>query len=312
MIPQSVIEEAISWMVILQAGNVAESTMQDCLRWRASNTIHEQAWQQLQAINQQIVEMPKGLTHEVLNRDQKDRRAVLKSVMLVAGVGALSATGYRYTPWQQWMADYGTAVGEQSTIQLADGTQVMLNTDSAIDIAFTSTERRIQLLKGEIYITSGHDHSTPYRPLTVQTVHGNVLALGTRFIVHHKTESTWVSVLESAVEVNPLKASKQRVRAGESIQFDSNALDSVQTANPNDTAWIDGVLIAKNMRLDAFVDKLDRYFKGKIRCDESVSDLAISGVFPVNDIPRTIEFIQNTLPVRAAYRTRYWITLTSL
>lgn len=312
MIPQSVIEEAISWMVKLQAGNVEETTVQECLRWRASSTMHEQAWQQLQAINQQIVELPKSLTQEVLNRDQIDRRAVLKSALLVVGVGAISATGYRYSPWQQWMADYGTAVGEQSTIQLADGTQVMLNTDSAIDIAYTSSERRILLLKGEIYITSGHNKSSLYRPLIVQTNHGDVLALGTRFVVQQKGDSAWVSVMESAVEVSPLNASKQHVRAGESIQFDSNTLDSVQTANPNDIAWIDGVLVAKNMRLDAFVDKLDRYFKGKIRCDESVSNLAISGVFPINDVPRTIEFIQNTLPVRAAYRTRYWITLTSL
>jgi ferric-dicitrate binding protein FerR (iron transport regulator) len=43
-----------------------------------------------------------------------------------------------------------TATGEQKTIDLADGSRVVLNTASAWDIVFNAEERRLKLHAGEI------------------------------------------------------------------------------------------------------------------------------------------------------------------
>jgi transmembrane sensor len=49
---------------------------------------------------------------------------------------------------QGWAADYRSAVGQRRDVTLADGTQLILNTDSAIDVRFDANERFIRLYRG--------------------------------------------------------------------------------------------------------------------------------------------------------------------
>ena len=49
-------------------------------------------------------------------------------------------------------AEYETAIGEQKTILLPDGSEVLLNTNSQITLTFTSAERVLHLVRGEILI----------------------------------------------------------------------------------------------------------------------------------------------------------------
>jgi ferric-dicitrate binding protein FerR (iron transport regulator) len=80
--------------------------------------------------------------------------------------------------WEEWLADLRTATGEQKSF----GTRLVLNTASAVDVAFSSNERLVKLVAGEILITTGRDPSPDFRPFILQTRQGNVRALGG---VHH-------------------------------------------------------------------------------------------------------------------------------
>ncbi|KAG1059180.1 hypothetical protein G6F40_018182 [Rhizopus arrhizus] len=63
------------------------------------------------------------------------------------------------------------------------------------------------------------------------------------------------------------------------------------------------------MRLDAFVDELSRYRKGRLVCDPAVAGLRISGSFPLGDTDRVLAAVERALPVRADRYTRYWVVL---
>ncbi len=75
---------------------------------------------------------------------------------------------------------YVTAIGQQQTISLPDGSSIQLNTGSEIRVEYAATARRIHLLRGEASFTVAHD---PDRPFDVFAAQGRVRAVGTAFAV---------------------------------------------------------------------------------------------------------------------------------
>lgn len=66
-----------------------------------------------------------------------------------------------------WGADYQTRTGEQREITLTDGSQVWLNTRSAISVHYHAGARLLKLVAGEILVHTAHD--TNSRPFYVET-----------------------------------------------------------------------------------------------------------------------------------------------
>ncbi|WP_052185151.1 FecR domain-containing protein [Methylotenera versatilis] len=317
-----IVQEAINWMVKLQSGIASSQDLEGCNDWRGENPQHEAAWQQLQSLTYNLKAVPSNLAHATLEQDGlvklrvnvdkklQDRRSALKSIAVLAGVGTFAFSGYRFAPWQQMLADHATGVGEQRTVMLADGSRMMLNTNSAVNIYYDRNQRLIELVKGEVLITTAHESAALYRPLSVQTAQGNVRAMGTHFLVRQQENTTLAAVYEGALEVRPKNAALAiHLNAGQQLIFSANQTGKVTPADPNLNAWSDGVLIANNMRLADFVEELDRYWQGKITCDESAKNITISGVFPLKDTDKVIETLQQTLPIDAVTRMRYWTVL---
>lgn len=309
-----IVQQAIEWMVKLQSGTVTSGDIAECELWQSQSSQHEQAWQQLESLRGRFSTLPNSLAHATLdkalpNNILQSRRTALKSIAILVSAGTLSLSGYQFAPWQQMVADYGTKVGEQRTIMLTDGTQMMLNTDSAVDIHFDDQQRLLKLLKGEVLIITGHNASE-LRPFSVQTAQGNVRALGTRFIVRQQESTTFAAVYQASIAVHPDHAMQTtQLKAGQQITFSAVQTDAISQADPNLSAWSDGVIVASNMRLIDFASELDRYRSGKIICDASTADLKISGVFPINSPDHVIALLEQTLPIRAETRMRYWTVL---
>lgn len=77
-------------------------------------------------------------------------------------------------------AAYVTAIGEQKTVLLPDGSEVVLNTNSQLSITFTPSARVLRLARGEILVRVAKDGS---RPLSVVAGDRIVQAKGTEFTV---------------------------------------------------------------------------------------------------------------------------------
>jgi transmembrane sensor len=212
-------------------------------------------------------------------------------------------------PWEDWSADYQTATGERSTIALADGTQLVLNTASSVDVRFDSRQRLVQLYTGEVLVTTAADKMLPARPFRVQTRQGMLRALGTRFDVRQEGMRSHVAVFEGAVELTPLKAPGVVVQAGQQCSFTANRAGPVQAADDSQALWSQGVLFADKMRLADFVDELSRYRHGRLSCDPAVADQRVSGAFQLKDTDQALLLLSKVLPVRIERITRYWVTV---
>jgi len=309
-IPLNVIKEAAIWLSRIQEKPLSSAEHQDLLKWRSLSKQHEQAWQRAEKLVDKFHHIPADLGMSVLGRPQStDRRAIIKSLAILLVTTPATFMAYKELPWQNWSADYHTAKGEQRTIQLADGGKLITNTDSAVDIEYGEHERLVRLYQGEIYIETAPDALN--RPFIVETEHGRLHALGTKFVVRKQENNSYLAVIEHAVEVLPSMSVTQRVlvSAGQETTFNTTAIATQQPLNDNATAWLDGVFYADNLPLSDFIATLSRYRSGVLKCDDSTSEIRISGAFQLNHPDKVLDILQETRPIRIDWRTRYWGTL---
>jgi transmembrane sensor len=230
--------------------------------------------------------------------------------MIVAGPAGYLA--WRAAPWPEWTADVRTATGERRELQLPDSSRMQLDTGSAVDIAFTATERRLVLRAGAIAVATAPDATR--RPFLVQTPHGTALALGTRYTARLLDEdSTLVVVRQGVVELRAAAGGEAvLVTAGQQARMGRSGAAPARSATLASDGWTQGVLYAEGMPLGEFVAELARYRPGIVRCDPAVARLTVSGAFQLRDTDQALLALAASLPVRISMRTRYWVHIAAL
>ncbi len=315
-IPADVARTAVEWLVTLQGDDVDDDTRTAWRSWLSQHPDHLRAWQHIEAMNARLRGVASPLATAVARaaltqpQSASRRRAINALAVLFVGGGTAWLTR-EYTGLQTLMADVHTAVGEQQLVTLDDGTRVRLNTDTAIDVAYSSTERRITLQRGEIQVETAVDSHALPRPFVVALRTATLRPLGTYFGVRQIPEGGWIGVTEGAVAVRPADniAAERIIGAGQEAGFSSHEVDGPKSLAEAALAWTDGMLVATDMPLSKFLAEVDRYRPGHLRCDPSIASLRVSGTFPVMDTDRILDALRSALPVRIHFLTRYWTTV---
>jgi transmembrane sensor len=318
------LEQAITWAVRLGSGSAEATTIAACDAWRAAHPANEHAWQQVQAVEDAFRQVPAmgvagnpggTLAHAALraatrSRAQQGRRRALGALAAMGFAttgGLLGLFLWRETPWVQH-ADFATAVGERRRVQLADGTELDLNTGSEVQVVFSPRQRRIVLRRGELFVRTGADSGAMLgrRAFWVESTHARFEALGTRFGVRLREGQTQLSMIEGQVAIHAGEhrtASQVVAQAGESYIMRGGAAPPQRIVDRSfePDAWTQGALVARQMRLDAFIAELARYHGAPLLCDANVGSMRVSGVFQLDGpdpVGRALEALVRTLPVR--------------
>lgn len=297
------LHEAARWFARLASDSVSSVDHAEWRRWHDQDTAHAQAWQRMLGVRQRLDAVPARLAsatlHQAGKSTGKGRRRALGALVALAVLGSAVWPVLQAIHWREWTADYRTAIGERRDLHLPDGTAVVLNTGTALD--HRTRRRELRLYAGEIHVATpdvaqtGHAH----RALRVETPHGVVQPLGTRFTVRVEEGWTRVVVLEKAVEVTPESGSRSlRVNAGEQVTFDAEHLGVTEAAATAADAWTRGSLVISDRPLSEVVAELARYRREGIELDPAVSSLRVSGAFPLDDIDRALAVLTQSLPVR--------------
>ncbi|MEG1734554.1 MAG: FecR family protein [Comamonas sp.] len=308
------LDEAAQWLARQHSGSFTQDDQAGLAQWREQSEAHRQVWAQAQLLAHKFGMVPPAVGMAVLDRRRiqaSNRRALLRLVAALAVVPAGVWLGLSAQPWWQLGAgDYRTATGEQRDILLADGSQLTLNTATAIRVKFDARQRLIVQHGGEILVDSAPDTQPVHRPLLVQTSQGLMEALGTRFVVRTDSQSTRLAVLEGSVRVSPsLLTASRVVNAGEQLQFSSQFIGAVTAIDMQVAAWKQGFIYADEMSLQDFISELSRYRTGLLRCDPEVRGLRVSGIFQINDTDKVLQLLASTLPIRVQMRTPYWVVI---
>ncbi|MBK5435858.1 FecR domain-containing protein [Pseudomonas sp. TH32] len=299
------LEAAARWYVDLRCDELNDATREAHRRWLDGDPHHRLAWERLTRLQERFERVGPGIARPTLSSARTKRRDVLKVLSLLLAAGGTGALAWRTTPLPSLMADQRTATGEHRSLRLDDGSQLQLNTATAVNIGYSPQLREVQLLSGEILIETARD--TPARPFVVHTREGSIRALGTRFIVRREADRTHVCVLEHAVEVRTANTSPTvRVEAGQQLAFSEDVAGNLQPANQQADAWTHGMLVVNDSRLGDFIRELQRYRPGHLACDPAVAALRISGAFQLANTDTILENLTSTLPVRVRQFSRYW------
>lgn len=303
------LEAAATWYVQLNDEAVDEACMQAWQQWLKASPQHAAAWERVEILQNQWSRVPPQAALSSLGAANAQRRDVLKVLSLLLTVGGAGWLAAEYVPYRALLAQQYNRGNQHRTLQLEDGSRLVLNADTAVDIRFDSEQRLIHLHQGEILVQTARD--VAQRPFMVLSEEGSVLALGTEFSVRQLAGKTRVGVLEAAVQVRPLQSIHHpgRLLAGWQVTFDRNQVSAPERLAPGSTAWVQGMLSVNDWTLGDFLDELSRYRPGVLRCSESIRHLSISGAFRLDDTDTVLENLSKTLPVKVRYLSRYWASV---
>lgn len=309
MLDREVLQAAATWYVNLSAAPDCEQERRAWRNWLAEDVRHAQAWTQVEHLQQRLGLLTPDLALPTLADVRARRRAVNKVLGLLLMAGAGGASLLAVEPLSSRLAEYRTAKGERRELQLADGSQLILNTDSAVDVDYGSTLREIRLHRGELLLQTARDPAN--RPLLVHTAQGSVRALGTRFSVYSHDGRSEVRVFEHAVEIRPgsTPALVQRVEAGQQAAFDSRQVQGITPLAEASDAWTRGMLMAVDWPLPRLLAELGRYRPGYLGCAEELGALKVTGAFRLDNSDAVLAYLASALPIRVRYLTRYWVRL---
>lgn len=294
-------DQACRWIARLNADDAAESDRQSFALWLAANPAHRDAmddmldlWEDLEVLKYRPAEQPARVSR---------RRWIGSGIALAASLvlALMLSPQLGLGPDSQ---QYRTRLGEQLSVNLADGSSVRLNTNTVIDVVFSGGERRIELERGEAFFQVAHDAR---RPFLVTAGHTEVRALGTAFNVLLKGERSEVTVTEGVVRITELDAPGTRpaqaevLHENQRIAGDSRGLDPLPAADTNSLlAWREGKLVANNMKLGTLVEELSRYHPTEIFIAEpGLAETTVSGVFMLEDLQNILLALEHTSDVRS-------------
>ena len=174
--------------------------------------------------------------------------------------------------------------GSQTELNLADGTSVRINAESSIKYRrnFNAKSRIVNLI-GEGYFQVKKGES----PFTVNTKHGSVTVLGTKFNINSRNDMIEVVVNEGSVSFNPNIENQESenviIRQGHYI---NNQTFTPQTIpHPEYPGWIHNKLILNKTNLETVCDQIERKFDVNIKLDSNqLNRISITGVIDAEDL----------------------------
>ena len=308
-------EQAIDWMVKLRAGAIDAALQERFDAWLAMDRAHSQAWARLQdrlggsfhtvlALDRRLPGQA-GEARKLLLQPHGSRRDALR---VIAGLGLLGGgvwLGARTQLADALLADLRTGRGQRQNFNLADGSRLSLNADSAVDLRFDDRQRLVILRHGELLIEVAPD---PRRPLLVRTAEGEARALGTRFLVAQEQNASRLVVLQHSVEARLFDGTKQVVQEGQSVLLHARQIDLVSGDQRQRADWLSGRLNVLDEPLEQVIDALRPYSRGLVRVAPEIRGLRVQGVFPLDDPDRALSALAETLPIRVD-RYSPWLTL---
>lgn len=298
-IEDSITKQAAYWFATLQDENHSAAEEQAFKEWLASSEQHQAAWQQVALFSQTMTELDKKAAKSALTPHTRKTARSFSHVALFSSLLLIGLT--LFTFWgRPPSGHYQTQIGETKQLELADGTQLWLNTNTSVDIVYSEQLRAIQLHQGEIWVRSGKEKNRSYRDLVVATEDGQLIALGTEFSVRYKSDFTVLNVFEGAVEIAPsdTRASTLIIPSGQQGRFDeTHILEQGLSAEQASAAWVNGMLFANEQPLCDFIDELNRYRPEAIQCPESLNRYRLVGTYPLKKMANILLAIETSLPV---------------
>lgn len=296
----------MGWRVRQEAGVLPPAQATEFDAWLARSVEHQEAyasvgdfWAAAGDLRQHPRYAPlRQRAEAVVERARFTRRALAAG--FAAAVLGVGGAGLYFHMAPRPLADqsFRTAVGQQATVTLPDGSQVTLNTDTVVHTRANDERRLVYLDKGQAFFKVAHDRRHPF---VVTAAGRTVTALGTAFDVRIDHGELKVVLVEGKVRV---EAAPSRIRnsaapaakpatpmatdmspGSQLVAVDDAEWRLTPTDVGRETSWLKGQLVFDDEPLGNVVDEMNRYSTRKIAiADPGLADRRVSGNFAPGDV----------------------------
>lgn len=348
------LEAASRWLLKMDEGTLSAEDNAALGVWLDEDPRHREVLLEVSAVwdkTDALALLAKFFPHDVIDRKRPTvakRRpwvvpaAIAASLMVLAASIALLLPSLRTVldgtatvPTQ--IASFETAIGEQKTVLLPDGSEVVLNTNSELSLTFTASARVLNLVRGEVFVQVAKER----RPFSVIAIDQIVQAKGTEFSVEiTKDQHVEVIVTEGTVVVeiqpksslplgtksasgqgfvappvfaqladNTLSAGEEvTLRVADSVTKDVSA-DDIEVR----LSWTKERLIFRSEPLEKALQEVERYTNVKfVILDEQLKSETVSGIFKTGDVEGLLASLKVNAKASFRYETQSRVLLSSL
>jgi transmembrane sensor len=264
--------DALDWLMRITSGDATVGELRQFEAWRAQSAAHGEAYRSALGIWQSMEEASRQTPADRIsaNTPSSCAFATRRRMLLGGGLAATAATASVLMvrpPLGLWpsladlLADYHTATGEQRRIAVTEQVSAELNTRTAIGRRVTAQGEAIELIAGEVAISSicSADH-----PFTVLAGGGQTRSARAKFDIRYDGGKVRVTCLEGVVQIKKSGAGTT-LQANQQVSYSDQTLSAVRTVDPTIvTAWQHGLLVFRDEELSQVVAEVNRYWPGRI------------------------------------------------
>lgn len=327
--PDDAFDVAAEWHSQFEDGEPNPAERERFEAWLAADPKNRSAYESVQrswagmasaAVDERILNMRR----EALTAPQKKRLNSLRPFRIAASILVIAVAAIiliRNNPLTSHLGrgDYTTRIGERSTITLADGSTVVLNTESRIHVAFDAQVRRVQLLAGQAWFEVAKNQP---RPFLVEAGDRVITAHGTAFDIrlegHDRVQVTLIEGRVSVEAINKTGAGPNIPEHEDLLPGDQLTVSATRPAMMRKTevtkvtSWREGQIIFDDDTLATAVAEVNRYSPKKIiLADPRLATLRMSGVFIAGHSDSFLQTVTGHFPIKVTSDSEGQLLLTT-
>jgi transmembrane sensor len=307
-LPEPIRAEAAVWLARLHSDERSEEMERNFRAWLAGNAQRAAAFERMTntwEATGALRTRPAVVTPESANKPRREIpwAAAAQALAAVLVLAVLIGFAIHLTPSGEapTTTAFETSLGERRSLQLDDGSRLVLNTDSHVSVTFSAGSRIIELNRGQARFEVAKD---PNRPFIVRAGGKQIVAHGTQFDVRWTDERLSIVLFEGRVSVLAAQQSPDRagirMTPGDRLLFEQPTI-AIKTAPDleREEAWVAGRAIFERTPLRDAVEEINRYAKRPLQLgDPTLGELPISGTFSVDDVDAFARALADVLSLR--------------
>lgn len=280
--------EALDWFARRQSGTMTTGEARAFAAWHTAHPDNSRAYERVARL-WASPEFARAVEIQAPASTRPPRsarsRAVLRPTLALAAALVL-AVGLGHllggNPFQP-PADHGTETGQRAEIPLPDGSMVVLNAESAINVSFNADRRRVELVRGEAFFDV---RPNTERPFEVAAGRSLTRVVGTAFSVTLQDGDAEVRVKRGHVQVTGDDGGTTvDLTPGEGVTVTAGHLgDAAAFAPQTAFAWTDGRFVFHDRPLAEVLNRLSRHHKDRVvLATDRLRRLRVSGNYRLDD-----------------------------
>ena len=316
-------KEAAQWFLRMQHAAPDHPERSKFEMWLFSSHLNAEAYNAISSLWERfdhidgLNAMASAIQANVQQKDAFKRKTHTKLFNGIAGLALLVFSGLMvFKLWHEWQNQAlttlasTTAVGEMKEQRLSDGSQLMLNSNTDLQVTYYRNKRVITLKRGEAIF---HVVKDADRPFIVDSDFAKVTVLGTRFAVNKLNSLVRVSVdhgrvrVESQQSQNAPQQTAIILTNGQVAEVQQQQAPKLANRNAMDAfGFASGTIAFEQAGLEEIAEVLSRYLKTPVSAlpiDKSLNSAkknqpTISALVQIKDLYKFVNSLPHIAPIK--------------